>query len=235
VAEWAFQRFPGKVAILTDTSSSTASRSATTSPTGGASWAGADSIAYQDTFKNDDKSFDSHVAGLRRADPDVIFISSCPPGGATITRAIRAAGIDTPIVAGICMDGDYWIESVPNLRDFFNIAEVSTYGDDPRGEVNELVGRLEGDANTTQPIYAVEGYSMMQAFQRAAERANSVATDAVRAELERFKEEPLLVGPTTFTPQLHASDQREYAVLEIKNGEHRFVEKFKAESVPPVE
>ncbi len=234
-AEWAHAQGWENVAVLTDTFLEYSKSVGENFVTRWTELGGAESIVYNDTFKNDDSSFDTQVAGVRTAQPDAIFISSCPPGGATLTRALRAAGIETPIVAGICMDGDYWLKSVPNLENFYNIAEVSTYGDDPRAEVNDFVARLEGDANTTQPIYAVEGYSMIQAYKIAAERAGTAETSAVQKELEKFSDEPLLLGPTTFTDELHGDDTRPYAVLEVVNGEHRFVERHQAVQVPPVD
>ena len=66
-------------------------------------------VAGQDLFLNSDASIATQVSRLRAANPDVIVISSFPPGGASAIKQIRAAGIDTPIVTDEAFDGSSWI------------------------------------------------------------------------------------------------------------------------------
>jgi hypothetical protein len=40
----------------------------------------------------------------------------------------------------------------------------------------------------------------------------------VRRILDAFKDEPLLVGPTTFTPRAHINDGRDMAIMEVEGG-----------------
>ena len=62
---------------------------------------------------------------------------------------------------------------------------------------------------------------MVQGWARAAERANSFDTAKVRTELEKFTDEPLLAGPTTFTPKLHTNLNRPMLMIEIKDTKGR--------------
>jgi branched-chain amino acid transport system substrate-binding protein len=78
----------------------------------------------------------------------------------------------------------------------------------------------------------VIGYSMVQAFAQATEKAGSDETDAVRAALEEFNKQPLLVGPTTFTAELHGDPARPFAVMAIENGKHEYLEDVTPEKPP---
>jgi branched-chain amino acid transport system substrate-binding protein len=58
---------------------------------------------------------------------------------------------------------------------------------------------------------------VVQGWARAAERAKSFDTANVRAELDKFTDEPLLAGLTTFTPKLHTNLNRPMLMIEIKD------------------
>ena len=51
------------------------------------------------------------------------------PGGASATRQIRAAGIDLPILAATAMDGLYWVNAVPGLKEFYVPVQAVVNGD----------------------------------------------------------------------------------------------------------
>lgn len=64
----------------------------------------------------------------------------------------------------------------------------------------------------------VTGYSVIEAWAKAAERAGSTQPEKVRVELEKFKDEPFVAGLTTFTPELHINQQRPMLIIETKDG-----------------
>ena len=76
------------------------------------------------------------------------------------------------------------------------------------------------------------GYSVIQAYARAAERAQSLDADAIVAELEKFKDEPLLVGRTTFTKDRHINYDRGQLIMKVEDGNHKAVEWQVPTSVP---
>jgi branched-chain amino acid transport system substrate-binding protein len=198
---------------------------------------GENSIVGRDTFLLTDTSISSQVSRIRGLDtaPDVLFVPSCNPGLGVAARQIRAAGIETPIITGVCGDGDYWLESVPGLDNFYNAAYVSTYLDDPWEDVNTFVRRqIELDPEITQRAFAIIGYSEIQAYAEAVNRANSFDAAAVVEALESFTEVPLLVGPTTFTKERHGDIWRPMVIVEVKDGKHHFVERWKIQKPPPV-
>ena len=80
-------------------------------------------IAGRDTFKNGDASIASQVTRLANAikekKVEAVMLCTFEPGGAAAIRQIRAAGIDIPILSGSSMDGSYWLNAVPDLKNFY--------------------------------------------------------------------------------------------------------------------
>jgi branched-chain amino acid transport system substrate-binding protein len=167
-------------------------------------------LVGEETYQNGDESAASQIAAAQRANPDVILVASYPPGGATLLRQLRAAGLTQPLLGSAAYDGTYWTDAVPGLSDFTIPAAGGLTGDDPVPARNDFFTRLQ--QRTGQPAasanYPLEGYSFVQAIARAVERAGSTDTAAVKAELDKFTNEDLLLGPTTFTADCHIPSAR---------------------------
>jgi branched-chain amino acid transport system substrate-binding protein len=54
----------------------------------------------------------------------------------------------------------------------------------------------------------------------------------VVAVLESFKDEPLTVGPTSYTKELHIQVNRPLLIMEVSNGKHRSLEVWRNEIIP---
>jgi branched-chain amino acid transport system substrate-binding protein len=200
---------------------------------------GAKVVGY-DFFQNDDPSIAAQITRLKGAkDLDFVALCSVAPGGVTALRQIRSAGIDVPILGeGLSFDGEYWKKSVPKLSNFYTASYASIGGDDPDPRVNELIERLRskfGDEPVEGSSAFTAGYSMVEAIKIAAEKAGSVEGPELVKALDSFKDEDLLVGPTTFTPELHINLTREAALLEIQNGKTTFMKHWTPKSVPPTD
>jgi branched-chain amino acid transport system substrate-binding protein len=190
--------------------------------------AGADTIVGRDSFRNDDASVSAQITRFKSLSkqPDVIALCGVTPGFPMVVKQFRAAGIDVPIVSAVNADGDGWRASVPNnqLTKFFYASYSSARGDDPRPEIkafNDAFVAKNGKLPSTGQ--AVTGHSVVTAWARAVERAKSFDSDAVLAELEKFKDEPLYVGLTTFSPQLHITVGRPMLVFDYEQGEPKAV------------
>ena len=188
-----------------------------------------------DVFQNEDPSIQGQVDRLRNASeqPDVIALCSYIPGGASAVRQIRAAGIDTLIMGGIAMDGTYWLDAVPNLSNFCVTAFGSIYGDAPEPELSRFIAdytAAKGEAPAT--AYPLTGYAVIELWSRAVERAGTVETEAVLAELEKMTGEQTIIGPRGFSDQIHIQDTARYAILCTVDGQPRFQEYWTAGPVP---
>ncbi|WP_256438590.1 ABC transporter substrate-binding protein [Pseudonocardia sp. H11422] len=192
-------------------------------------------IAGETTYQNGDQSAASQIAEIQRSGADLVVVASYPPGGATLIRQIRAAGITLPMVGTQGFDGTYWIDAVPDLSDFFIPVTASLYGDDPVAERNEFFRRVEQETGkpAASAFYPLSGYSTVQALARAIERAGSTDSAAVSAELDKFTDEDLLLGPTTFTATCHIPSFRPQLIVEYTAGKPAVVQSgLKLDDVP---
>ena len=182
---------------------------------------GGGDIAGRDTFKNSDPSIANQVTKLRAAEGvDFVVMCSYPPGGASAIKQIRTAGIDVPIVGGAGFDGTFWTDAIPDLSNFFNVAMVSSSGDDPNPDVNALLQSVKW----TAPSYAVMGYSNIEVLAKAIEAAGTTDSAKVASAIEGFKGEKLLAGPTTYSADCHTPVDRPMALIEKVNGKDKFIE-----------
>jgi branched-chain amino acid transport system substrate-binding protein len=186
-------------------------------------------VVGSDVFKNDDPSIAAQITRLKSTNPqpDVIELCSYPPGGASAVRQIRAAGIKTAIATTTAMDGDYWLDAVPGLTDFYYAVLGSIYGDDPRPEVNELLKKYIAKYNGPPPeSHTYVGYSFIQLYSKAVEQAKSTDPKLVTAALESFKNVPTVLGPFSFSKELHIQDKFQFTIMSVDGGKgkHKSVE-----------
>jgi branched-chain amino acid transport system substrate-binding protein len=200
--------------------------------------AGKDNLLGQDTFLNNDPSIAAQVTRITSLSkkPDVIMFCSYAPGGPSAMRQLRAAGVSAAIVTGESLDGDYWIGSVPDLSNFYVLSYGSKYGDDPDPEVNAFFKRFEAKYNKKADVsYGLRGYSAVQAWADAANKAGSLEGAKVAGVLDSFDKKPLVIGPTTYTKSLHIQTTRPMAILAANNGKFSCVGRFSVEKFPPLQ
>ena len=194
-------------------------------------------VVLADTFANPDPSIASQITRLQGLDPapDAIILCTYSPGGPSAIRQIRAAGIDLPIQLCVGMDGNYWLDAVPDLSDTYVTHYGSFVGDDQDEKVNELYRRYEERYGEPPPqAHFMMGYSAVQLLALGAEKAGTTEGTAVAAALETLSGEAHFLGPTTFTEEFHISlSGRPVAISQIQNGEFSFVTRLIPEYVPP--
>lgn len=193
------------------------------------------SILGSDTYKNDDPSIASQITRLKGlpTPPDAIFTCTFTPGGASAVRQLRAAGIETPILANTAMVDNYWLNAAPGLKDFYLPAFMSLYGDDPRPEMNDFVAHHKaryGEAPVSS--YSVLGYSLIEQWAYAVDKAKTDASAEVVTVMNTFKDQPFTAGPTTFTDQLHIQLDRPWLIMKVENDTFKAVEVYRNEMKP---
>ena len=239
MAEWAFKQKGWKTAyVLLDNTIAYTKSLCASFATRWTELAGKDGLLGQDTFLNNDPSITAQVTritGLSKK-PDLIFFCSYAPGGPSAIRQLRAAGVTAAIATGESLDGDYWIGSVPDLSNFYVVSYGSKYGDDPDANVNGFFKRFEAKYGKKADVsYGLRGYSAVQAWAEAANKAGSLAGAKVAAVLDTFDKTPLVIGPTTYTSKLHIQTTRPMAILNATNGKFSCVGRFTVESFPPLQ
>ena len=172
-----------------------------------------------------DKPVKAQVANAKKDAAGVIALCSYPGGGAEALAAIRAGGLNTPVISGFGLDGAFWLGAVPNLSNFTTVTYASVFGDDSNPKVVELLAAFKektGQDAATGGL--ITGASAIEAFALAATRASSFDGKAMAAEMNKFANEDLTAGPTSFTDTLHVNVSRPMAVITVTDGKHAFVE-----------
>ncbi|MCF3639610.1 ABC transporter substrate-binding protein [Rhizobium sp. TRM95111] len=195
-------------------------------------------LVGEDTFKNDDASIAAQITRIKSLpeEPDAIMLCTMMPGAVSAIKQLRAAGINSMILNGSGVDGSYWLSAVPDLSNFFVPVQGSIYGDDPNPDVqkfNTVYKEKTGTDPSSQYVYP--GYSMIDVWAKAVERAGTTDADAVVAELEKMKDEPTLFGPRTFTSELHHQNKARYLIAETKNGKPSIVGEWTISEPVPME
>ena len=197
--------------------------------------AGKDALLGNDVFKNDDPSIASQITRLNSLPkkPDAVFVCSYTPGGASAIRQLRAAGISVPILGTTAMVDNYWLNAVPNLKDFYVPAFMSLYGDDPRPAMRSFVSNFS--TRWGQPpvsSYSVLGYSLIEQWAYAVTKANSTDSGSVRAVMNGFSNQPFLVGPTSYRKDLHIQVNRPWLIMKVSGGSFHAVELYQNQFTP---
>lgn len=184
-------------------------------------------LAGEGHFKNSDATIGSQITDILSAKPGFVAFCSLPPGGASALRQMRAAGIDVPIVSAASMDGTYWVKSVPKLSDFYVTSNVSIFGDDSNSKVNEVVKAYTDKYGAPPSGLCFAAYSAAEALEWALKKTDGATDGAELAKaLDSMSGEELLIGSTTFTPELHINTDRAMAVLKFEDGKPKSMGSF---------
>ena len=158
------------------------------------------------------------------------MLGSYPPGGASATRQIRAAGINLPIIGGGAFDGVYWLPSVPNLADFYYPAPISQWRNPWRSPFIVRYTKKFGTVATV--TYPLMGYAAVQTLALGIEKAHSIVGVKVAKAIETFRNQPLITGPTTYTSTCHIPVGRPADMFVVHNNRDVYVTEIKPKAVP---
>jgi branched-chain amino acid transport system substrate-binding protein len=176
-------------------------------------------IAGEDTFLQTDPSIAAQVTRLRSGSvPDFVVLASFP-GGSPAVKEIRAA-YNGPLMLSAAYSGTFWLKATPHLSNAWAPAFGSSYGDDPRPEMNRFFEKYKektGKAALTDS-YPILGYSLVQTIAKGVALAGSTDGAKLAAALDSFKRVALLAGPTTYTPTCHVPVGRPMLMIEYRDG-----------------
>jgi len=181
---------------------------------------GGEKIVGYDIFKQDDASIASQITRIKSNDPapDNLMICSYGTGLTSALRQIRAAGIELPILHGEPLDGSWWLDAVPNMSNLWHTAYGSIHDDDPDPAHQWILEEYRKRYGEPESSFYIPGYATIEAYKIAVEKAGSIDSDKVLAALETFDEVPLMIGPSTFTPDQHIQNKRPMLIMEVQGG-----------------
>lgn len=187
-------------------------------------------IVGTDSFKGLDPVISSQItrltAAIRDEGVDHIMLCSTNPGAASALRQIRAAGIELPIMAGTGMDGVYWTDAVPGLKDFY-LPSLTLTSNDPRASVNEVTAAYAakyGAAPATQYAYLI--YGMLDMWVAAVKQAETTDAKAVVEVMNGFDSFDTTIGLRKLTPQLHIQTEIPMLVTSYADGKQTLVKEW---------
>ena len=176
-------------------------------------------VVGEDTFLQSDVSISPQVTRLANGPkPDFVVLASFP-GGSPAIREIRAA-YEGPIMLAAAYSGTFWLKSTPRLSNVWVAAVGSSYGDDPREEVNAFFRKYETKTGEAAQVdsYPLLGYSLVQTIAKGVEMAGTTEGKPLAEALETFKDTPLLAGPTTYTQNCHVPVSRSLLIIRYEDG-----------------
>lgn len=181
-------------------------------------------LAGEAFYKNDDASIRSQANQIQRSGADAVVICGYTPGAPSAMRQLRSAGFEGVFMAPNTLDGTFWLETAPDISNLYVTATKSVYGDDPSPKVAAAIEKHVvkfGD----RPIsgFGLSGYAAVEAMALAAERAGSADGIAVAAQLDQFRDEQLLNGATSFTPEMHINADRPMVIIRYTDGAPAYV------------
>ena len=237
MAEFAFKQGWKKAYILRDTSTAFEASFAETFKKRWTQLAGADNFLGKDTFGGDDPQIATQITRIKGlASPARLHRAVLLPAGRLERHAPDPRRRAEPAAAGLGGLGRRFLDRGHPRADrtlfrhlCLGLRHRSAAGDAGlHEEVHRQVRQAARSPRTPSPATASS-----RPGRKAVEKANSLDTDKVRAALETFKDEPLLAGPTTFTPDIHINYQRDMIVIEVKDGKPgTSMGVFRAQEVP---
>lgn len=181
-------------------------------------------IAGVSTMESSDTSFTSQIAKIDATKPDAVVASVWEVGGPTALRQIRAAGLETPIISNVGMETSTWVDAVPGLKDFYFTRVASTVGDDPRPAVNDLYDQYkEEHGKDPSWSYAYLGYVLGQVVGAAIEGTDGDQSGEALAAWLSANPVETVIGPVTFTPELHLDQTRDWQIAVHEDGQTNYV------------
>jgi branched-chain amino acid transport system substrate-binding protein len=194
-------------------------------------------LVGQDTFKGLDPTISSQITRLsdaiRTGGVDNIMLCSTNPGAASSVRQMRAAGITLPIMSGTAMDGTYWLNSTPGLKDFYLPVQALTVND-PRPAVSEITAaytKKYGKPPTTQYAYPI--YAFLELWAKAVTKTGTTEGKAAVAEINKSDKAETVLGPRTYTPKLHVQIGMPMTVVSYANDKETPVEEWQIKDTIP--
>ncbi|MGW6216680.1 ABC transporter substrate-binding protein [Streptomyces sp. NPDC055109] len=177
-------------------------------------------IVGSDTFLQSDLSVAAQVTRFKKAPPaDFVLLGSFPAGSPAL-REIRSS-YSGPLLLSGAYSGTFWLKATPELSNAWLPVIGSSYGDDPRSDMNRFFKKYKETTggNALTDSYPILGYSLVQTIAVGVARARSADGKKLASALNHFRDEPLLAGPTTYTPQCHVPIGRPMLMLKYQDGQ----------------
>jgi branched-chain amino acid transport system substrate-binding protein len=190
------------------------------------------------TFAQGDASIATQVTAIRAAQSnlDAVMMCSYPPGGTSALRQLRSGGITKPILLDTTFDNNEWEKALPNPGQLYIVSVGPvTAGQNPdkaSAQVYADYAAYTGHPLKSAALSVLTGVSAVQVIADAVKATNSVDSTVIKAYLETYKNHPLAIGSTTWTPTCHVAEPRPMQIARIENGVEAYVKTVTPTTLP---
>jgi branched-chain amino acid transport system substrate-binding protein len=185
---------------------------------------GGGTIVAEEAFRSEELDYRAILGKIKDKEPDVLFIPTMQKEAAMAMKQARDLGMNVKFLGG-----DGWASpdlislggSATEGAYFVNIASLA----DPQIQqwIKEYRDRYKVDPVMPNPVMAVDA---LFALVEAMKRANSTDSAKIIAELEKFKDVPVLTGKLTIDPKTHNPVNKPAVIEKIQNGQFVFHSRF---------
>jgi branched-chain amino acid transport system substrate-binding protein len=194
-------------------------------------------VIFEDTYTQGAQDFSAQLARIKALEkqPDFIYISSYMPDLGTIIRAIREAGITTPIMGGDSYDDPGLFQAVG--ADYGNEIYFTTHSwvsPDTSPEMKSFMDAWNAKyGKEPDAMWIVTGWDAVQILAQAMEKAGTTDGAAV-AKVMEDTEWNLLTGKLNWSDAAggHETD-KEAALVALSAGKPSFIGWVRPAKIPP--
>lgn len=177
-------------------------------------------ILNEYTYSPKDRQFGSIVAGVKRDNPDALYLTGYAFTGGPLVAQLRAAGVTVPMVAAQAFDSQTFIEIAGPAAEGIYIVNALNR-DNPSASFKAFMAELKARHGDDAESTAASVYTAVTLAADAIKRAGSIDAAKVRDALAATKDFPAMHG------KLNSFDaQREIVmsmpVIVIKDGKFTY-------------
>jgi branched-chain amino acid transport system substrate-binding protein len=199
-------------------------------------------VCGEDTFVGGSNlDLSSQITRLRGAVKgcDAIFDGSWQPYGSQLIKAIRAAGINTPITTNASVNGLLLTQVAGKVSNFYaeGFACLPTYcAGTQTPQVRTIAQQFQATYHT--PLgnhYALPGYALADALVAAIKKAGSTDGPKIAQALFGGGVSVSYFGSTMkFTQKCHRPQPAVYSIEQFTNGKDKQIDSWKLKSIPDI-
>lgn len=193
-------------------------------------------VLMEDSYTNGDNDFSAQLARLRalEEEPDVIFLSSYGQDIGMITRALREAGFDQPVLGGDAYDDPSMISALgESLGNDIYFVTHAWMGPESHPDMETFIERFEAmHGSPPDTSFVATGWDTIMLLAQAVEAAGTTDGAAVAAALEQG-EFNLLTGDLSYSSAAEGHEPDKAAVLvELVDGKPGFLGWRRPDEIP---
>lgn len=185
------------------------------------------------TFSIGQTDFSPQVTSIaaQKDNIDVIYAPMFPPDLPNFVRALRAAGVETPVAGP---DGFHTTESLDAGQDSLEGSVFSTHGFENEGtelaDVLTAAGEAYPDANEG-PALAALGYTMVQVIVAAIEASGSTDAEALTEALQNIEGLSTITGEISYQGT-RGVPRKSVTIGGVENGAFVYLDEFVPSYIP---